>query len=164
MLFQLLIHWYLLTHICINKFDYCLGSGNGLVPNMCTVKPIGKKFSLFYLKFKYLMLSDACILWPGSSLMQVIIRRLFGANSLPKPIEHMNNYTKMLPMVWRAFFIIETFSAVLVLCGGNPPVTGGFPLQRPVTRSFKANIRDAGDLRRHRSHYNVTVMVQVSAI
>ena len=59
---------------------------------------------------------------------------------------------------------METFSAVLVLCGGNPPVTGGFPLQRPVTRSFKANIRDAGDLRRHRSHYNVTVMVQVSAI
>ena len=31
---------------------------------------------------------------------------------------------------------METFSAFLVLCGGNPPVTGGFPSQRPVTRSF----------------------------
>ena len=31
---------------------------------------------------------------------------------------------------------METFSASLVLCEGNPPVTGGFPSQRPVTRSF----------------------------
>ena len=29
-----------------------------------------------------------------------------------------------------------TFSALLVLGQGNPPVTGGFPSQRPVTRSF----------------------------
>ena len=27
-------------------------------------------------------------------------------------------------------------SALLVLCKGNPPVTDGFPSQRPVTRSF----------------------------
>ena len=31
---------------------------------------------------------------------------------------------------------IETFSALLALCEGNPPVTDGFPSQRPVTRSF----------------------------
>ena len=31
---------------------------------------------------------------------------------------------------------IETFSALLALCAGNSPVTGEFPLQRPVTRSF----------------------------
>ena len=31
---------------------------------------------------------------------------------------------------------METFSASLVLCEGNPSVTGGFPLQWPVTRSF----------------------------
>ena len=31
---------------------------------------------------------------------------------------------------------MDTFSALLVLCEGNPPVTGGFPLQWPVTRSF----------------------------
>ena len=30
----------------------------------------------------------------------------------------------------------ETFSALLALCAGNPPVTGEFPAQRPVTRSF----------------------------
>ena len=31
---------------------------------------------------------------------------------------------------------VETFSALLVLCVGNSPVTGEFPSQRPVTRSF----------------------------
>ena len=32
---------------------------------------------------------------------------------------------------------METFSALLVLCAGNSPVTGEFPSQRPVTRSFE---------------------------
>ena len=31
---------------------------------------------------------------------------------------------------------IETFSALLAFCAGNSPVTGEFPSQRPVTRSF----------------------------
>ena len=31
---------------------------------------------------------------------------------------------------------METFSALLVLCAGNSPVTGEYPPQRPVTRSF----------------------------
>ena len=47
-----------------------------------------------------------------------------------------------------------------------------FPPQRPVTRSFDvsfdlrlngwANNRDAGDLRRHRAHYDITVMTSFS--
>ena len=31
---------------------------------------------------------------------------------------------------------METFSALLALGERNPPVTGEFPSQRPVTRSF----------------------------
>ena len=31
---------------------------------------------------------------------------------------------------------METFSALLALCAGKSPVTGDFPAQRPVTRSF----------------------------
>ena len=31
---------------------------------------------------------------------------------------------------------METFSALLAICAGNSPVTGGFAAQRPVTRSF----------------------------
>ena len=33
---------------------------------------------------------------------------------------------------------METFSALLALCPGNSPVTGEFPSQMPVTRSFDA--------------------------
>ena len=33
---------------------------------------------------------------------------------------------------------METFSALLAICGGNSPVIGEFPAQRPVTRSFDA--------------------------
>ena len=31
---------------------------------------------------------------------------------------------------------METFSALHAICAGNSPVTGEFPAQRPVTRSF----------------------------
>ena len=52
---------------------------------------------------------------------------------------------------------------------GNSPVTDEFPSQRPVTRSFDVcawthdwvNNRGANDLRCHRAHYEVTVMVMV---
>ena len=65
---------------------------------------------------------------------------------------------------------METFSALLALCAGNSPVPGEFPSQRPVTRNFNVfidlrlntwltNNRDAGDLRRHRAHYDVPVIV-----
>ena len=53
---------------------------------------------------------------------------------------------------------IETFSALLSLCEGNPPVTGAFPSQRPVTRSFDIFLRSAPEQTEHRAHYDVTVM------
>ena len=31
---------------------------------------------------------------------------------------------------------MEPFYALLAFCAGNSPVTGEFPAQRPVTRSF----------------------------
>ena len=64
---------------------------------------------------------------------------------------------------------METFSALLANCVGNSPVPGEFPAQRPVKRSFDVffdlhringwgNNGEAGNLRRHRAHYDVTVM------
>ena len=63
---------------------------------------------------------------------------------------------------------MERFSALLALCAGNSPVTGEFPSEGPVTRSFDVlfdlrlnkrvnNVKD-GDLRRHHAHYDVIVM------
>ena len=65
---------------------------------------------------------------------------------------------------WR--HLMETFSALLTLRAGNSPVTGEFPSQRPVTRSFDlffdlrlnnggVNNRGTCDWRRHRAHYDV---------
>ena len=67
---------------------------------------------------------------------------------------------------------MQIFSALLAICAGNSPVTGEFHAQRPVTQSFDVffdlhlinswvNNREAGDLRRHRVHYDVIVMVAV---
>ena len=64
---------------------------------------------------------------------------------------------------------MEIFSALLVLCAGNSPVNGEFRSQRPETRALMfslicawingwANNREAGDFRRHRAFYGVTVM------
>ena len=43
-------------------------------------------------------------------------------------------YTRYITLWWR--HQMETFSALLALCAGNSLVTGEFPTQRPVTRSF----------------------------
>ena len=88
---------------------------------------------------------------------------------------HSKHYSQQsLRPWWR--HQMETFSALLALCEGNPPVTGGFPSQGPVTRGFDvffdlllkknknkkkngwANTRDAGDLRRHHAQYDVIRM------
>ena len=69
---------------------------------------------------------------------------------------------------------METFSALLAICAGNSPVTVEFPSQRPVTRSSDVsfdlrlndawvNNREAGDLRRHQVHYDVTVLYLIDA-
>ena len=47
----------------------------------------------------------------------------------------ITNYEWSIPW-WR--HQMETFSVLLTLCAGNSPVTGEFPAQRPVTRSFDA--------------------------
>ena len=71
---------------------------------------------------------------------------------------------------------METISALLAFCvcvcvggggggGGDSPVTGESPSQRPVTRNFDFCLngwiknRESGDLRRHRAHYDVTLMI-----
>ena len=58
---------------------------------------------------------------------------------------------------------METFSTLLANCVGNSPVTSEFAVQRPVRQSFEVNgwinNRKAGDLRRYRAHYDITVML-----
>ena len=62
---------------------------------------------------------------------------------------------------------MQTFSALLPICAGNSSVSGEFPAQRPVTRSFdvlfdlrlnKQLGKQSWDLRRYRAHYDVILM------
>ena len=60
---------------------------------------------------------------------------------------------------------METFSALLALCAGKSPVIGEFPMTRSFDVFFDLRLnkrlskhREAGDLRRHRAHYDVIVM------
>ena len=70
---------------------------------------------------------------------------------------------------------METFSALLAICVGNSPVSGEFPTQRPVTRSFdiffdmRLNKRSSKQswgwwLRRYRTHYDIIVMFTVKSL
>ena len=60
---------------------------------------------------------------------------------------------------------METFSPSLALCAGNSPVTGEFPYKGQWRGALIfslicawINNGEAGDLRRHRAHYEVIVM------
>ena len=64
---------------------------------------------------------------------------------------------------------MESFSALLALCARSSLITSEFTSQGPVTRSFHiffdlrlhqgwVSNRDVSDLRRHRAHYNVTLI------
>ena len=46
-----------------------------------------------------------------------------------------NDWEYLSPKTWWRHQM-ETFSASLAICAGNSPVTGEFPAQRPVMRSF----------------------------
>ena len=67
---------------------------------------------------------------------------------------------------------METFSALLAPCARTLQVTDEPPSQRSATHSFDvffdlrlnkrlSNYRKAGDLRRHRAHYDVILMYGV---
>ena len=64
---------------------------------------------------------------------------------------------------------MATFSALLVLCAGNSPVTGEFPAQRSMTPNFDVfficalnkRLSEAGDLKCRRAHYDV-IMVRAN--
>ena len=56
--------------------------------------------------------------------------------ALISSVEFIYQLFYQIPCVrWR--HQMETFSALLALCTGNSPVTGEFPSQRPVMRSFE---------------------------
>ena len=71
--------------------------------------------------------------WHARNLAQLIpslIRKLFTRSIFLREFEWYGQSYSW----WR--HQMESYSALLVLCVGNSPVTGEFPSQRPVTRNF----------------------------
>ena len=114
------------------------------------------------------------ILWPSYSfpppwvISTRIIRHIFARGFLIRIARLLN--VGLVPSTWWRHQM-ETFSALLALCAGNSSVTGEFPSQRPVVRSFDVFFicawtngwvfhRDAGDLRRYHGHNDITVMIK----
>ena len=121
-------------------------------------------------------------------MVWIMACRLFGVKPLSKPVLGFNEIPQCIHCMIKFVKIsmdssetavlelchqTKTFSALLTFCEGKPSVTGGFPSQWPVTWSFDVicvwtdvwvNNQFAGDLnlRRHRAHYYVTVMVYTS--
>ena len=70
---------------------------------------------------------------------------------------------------------METFSALLAFCAENSPVPGESPYKGQWRTALMfslicacingwANIREAGDLRRYRAHYDVILMIYRTVI
>ena len=105
----------------------------------------------------------------GSSKSQICPRVTMRFLSEKAPMSSVYKRTIAIFKTLCVAFIQETFSALLALCAGNSPVTGEFPAQMPVTRSFDVFVdlrlnkrlsknREAGDIRRHDAHYDDIIM------
>ena len=93
-------------------------------------------------------------------------RPFWKSNLYSSPVSSRSNWRLRKQRLTMMTSSNGNISALLALCEGNSPVTGEFPAQRPVTRSFDVffDLRlsekcEAGDLRRHRAHYDVTLML-----
>ena len=105
----------------------------------------------FYMTFR--IISSFTIIWTDNQILKNMTRKykIFKQNLRTKITQvYMRNtvdrkslllyrspsaYMKpILSSWWR--HQMETFSMLLALCEGNPPVTGWIPSQRPATRRF----------------------------
>ena len=95
-------------------------------------------------------------LWQKNShvtLISIICQNWDDIDPMPAPFCHIISYLQgryvFLETWWR--HQMETFSAFLVICAGNIPVSGEFPAKRPVTRSFGVffDLRLNGRLSKH---------------
>ena len=172
-----------MTHICVGKLTIIV-SANGLLPGrrqaiiwtnagILLNGPLRINFSgilskILSFSFKKMHLKMSSAKWHPFC---------FGLNELNPPIctsVYHIYFVFVYPFIrwvpdndsvwWR--FQMETFSALLAFCAGNSPHKGQwrralmFSLICAWINSW-VNNREAGDLRRHRAHYDVIVMSRI---
>ena len=89
---------------------------------------------LQYKKFRSNSPKESVIVFMMKIYRQVITRSILHSNSprVRRPRIHIQQNQHNSIMTSSNTF----FCALLALCVGNPPAAGGFPSQRPLTRSF----------------------------
>ena len=94
------------------------------------------------------------------------VKQLHNTTNLNNPYSHRKIATQKVGLIrepwWR--HPMDAFSALLAICAGNSPVTGQW--RRALIFSLICvwingwlNNRETGDLRCHRAHYDVIVMI-----
>ena len=119
--------------------------------------------------FSFIKTHLKCRLWNGSFQPQWILIGMLITASIMQNCQNYHDSEK--PDFHDDVIKWKHFSALLAICAGNSPVPGEFPTQRPVTVRAAlvfslicaringwVNHGEAGDLRRNRAHYDVTVM------
>ena len=170
--------------VCLSVNWVSICSGNGLSLGRCqaiawtnagllSIRPLGTNFSEIRIKIQNVSFKKMH-LKTSSARMAAIGSRGRWVKNFRCPFWARNR--QQARSDWGHFIAkswwrhqMETFSALLAICAGNSPDTGEFPTQRPVTQSFD----DFFDLRlnswlskqwwgwwlrRHRAHYDVSVM------
>ena len=103
-----------------------------------------RRIPFIYITFCYLLASARDVLRKYSSFIMhnnVVLSHLLLCITSGRTNMIINTRIRWMSVLlsfswWR--HQMEAFSALLALCAGNSPVTGEFPSQRPVTRSFDA--------------------------
>ena len=126
-----------MTHKCVSKLT-TIGSDNGLSPGrrqaiiwtiagILLIGPLGTNFSEILIGNNKGPVMQEAFLCHDNFMM---------CRTVPAPLLTTTGSFAFHfgPIWWR--HQMETFSALLVICAGNSPVSGEFPAQRPVTQSF----------------------------
>ena len=111
------------------------------------VQKSGSQWRLYLRYIAWYIPKSSRKIWTGFHRMLHITSRLSGVSYDKIKIRYIrsslsiSNTNLECHQVWSGFNLwwrhqMETFYALLAICGGNSPVPGEFPAQRPVTRSF----------------------------
>ena len=132
-----------MTHLCVSKLT-SIASDNGLSPGrrqaiiwnnagILWIGPLGTNFSEILIEIQTFSLKKIRLKMSSAKCCSFRL----GLNVLYHYFEciYVTHLTICARIAWWRHQM-ETFSALLALCVGDSPVTGEFPTQRPVTRSF----------------------------
>ena len=87
-----------------------------------------KQRRIYYCQEFVINLAQICVIWLPYQPLVILCTKIIC-------FSFKHTHALIITATW-CRHQLETLSALLALCAGNSPVTGEFPSQRPVTKSF----------------------------